>query len=94
MQGLADRPWGLAWQQLLRDAGPKLGHGMPLLPAFGEGGIWLEAPATPAYSAKWLRNLLYRDGFDIGLVKPGLWGLIVAKQRPCHGVQSMALPER
>ena len=37
MQGLADRPWGLAWQQLLRDAGPKLGHGMPLLPARRRG---------------------------------------------------------
>ena len=70
MQGLGDRPWGLAWQQLLKDAGPRLGRGMHLLPAFGEGGVWQEAPATPAYSAKWLRNLLYRHGFDIGLVKP------------------------
>ena len=70
MQGLADKPWGLVWSQLLKDAGPKLGRGMPLLPAFTEGGVWLEAPAKPAYSAKWLRNLLYRQGFEIGLVKP------------------------
>ena len=70
MRGLADEPWGLAWQQLLRDAGPKLGPEMPLLPAFGEGGVWQEAPAKPAYSAKWLRNLLYRHGFDVGSVKP------------------------
>ena len=62
-------PWGLQWHMDLKDQGPPLGPGRPLLPTMLTDGSWGSRPLKVDAAGKWLRHLLVRGGADPKEVK-------------------------
>ena len=59
VRGLSDRPWALAWMELIQSENLPLGKGRPT-----ENG-WSSLPVTASVAAVWLKNLLRAAGSSV-----------------------------
>ena len=61
VNGLAEKPWGVAWKEVIEKNAIEVGPNKPLLPARTRNG-WHTLPLTAEAGTQWLRTLLQVRG--------------------------------
>eukprot|EP00435_Cladocopium_sp_Y103_P016389 s1035_g4.t1 len=62
MYGVVHESWGLAWKEVVQQAGITVAQGKPLLPGRTPDG-WHSLPLTAEAATNWLRNMLQSGEF-------------------------------